>query len=98
MDFCLLAKLVPTFADRACHAVSVTDPSGRILGVLDRSRYFFFQVALQLYSRGLVDPVLDPLLLRKFGSAWNRTRISGSVARNSDHYAYLMEILIDRVK
>jgi hypothetical protein len=32
-----------------------------------------------------VDPVPDPLLLRKSGSAGNRTRISGSVARNSDH-------------
>jgi hypothetical protein len=34
----------------------------RILGFLDRSRYFFFQVAPQLYSRGWVDPVLGPLL------------------------------------
>jgi hypothetical protein len=25
---------------------------GRIIGFLDRSRYFFFQVAPQLYSRG----------------------------------------------
>jgi hypothetical protein len=25
------AKLLPTFADRGCHVVSVTDPSGRIL-------------------------------------------------------------------
>jgi hypothetical protein len=41
--------------------ISVTDPYGRILGFLDRSRYFF-QVAPQLYSRGLVDPVPDPLL------------------------------------
>jgi hypothetical protein len=28
------------FADRACHVVSVTDPYCRILGFLDRSRYF----------------------------------------------------------
>jgi hypothetical protein len=77
-------KLVPTFADRGCHVVSVTYPYGRILGFLDRSRYFFFQVAPQLYSRGWVDPVPDPLLLRKSGSAGNRTRTSGSVARNSD--------------
>jgi hypothetical protein len=27
-------------ADRMCHVVSVTDPYGRILGFLDRSRYF----------------------------------------------------------
>jgi hypothetical protein len=32
-----------------------------------------------------VEPVPDPLLLRKFGSAGNRTRISEFVARNSDH-------------
>jgi hypothetical protein len=35
-----------------CRAVSAADPYGRILGFLDRSRYFFFQVAPQLYSRG----------------------------------------------
>jgi hypothetical protein len=32
-----------------------------------------------------VDPVPEPLLLRKSGRAENRTRTSGSVARNSDH-------------
>jgi hypothetical protein len=32
-----------------------------------------------------VDPVPDPLLLGKSGSSRNRTRTSGSVARNSDH-------------
>jgi hypothetical protein len=31
-----LSKLVPTFTDRECHMVSVTDPNGRILGFLDR--------------------------------------------------------------
>jgi hypothetical protein len=36
----LSAKGLPTFADRGCHVVSVTDPYGRILGFLDRSRYF----------------------------------------------------------
>jgi hypothetical protein len=42
----LSAKLVPTsFADRGCHVVSVTNPYGRILGFLDQSRYYFFQVA-----------------------------------------------------
>jgi hypothetical protein len=33
-----------------------------------------------------VDPVPDPVLLRKSGSAGNRTQTSGSVARNSDHH------------
>ena len=34
----------------------------------------FIQVAPQLTSRGWVDPVPDPLLFRKSGSAGNRTR------------------------
>jgi hypothetical protein len=67
----LSAKWLPTFADRECHTVSVTGPYDRILGFLDRSRYVFFQVASQFYSRGWVDPVPDPLLLKK------------SVARNT---------------
>jgi hypothetical protein len=67
----LSAKLVPTFTDRKCHVVSVTDSYGRILGFLDRSRYFFFQTAPQLYSRGWVNPVPDPLLLRKSDNAGN---------------------------
>jgi CBS-domain-containing membrane protein len=46
-DRLLSAKLVPTFTDRECHVVSVTDPNGRILGFLDRSLYIFFQVAPQ---------------------------------------------------
>jgi hypothetical protein len=48
----LSAKLVPTIADRECHVVSMTDPYGRNLGLLDRSRYFVFQVIPQMCSRG----------------------------------------------
>jgi CBS-domain-containing membrane protein len=48
----LSAKLVPTFADIGCRVVSVTDPYGHILGFIGQNRYFFFQVAPQLYSRG----------------------------------------------
>jgi hypothetical protein len=65
--------------------VGVTDPYGRIVGFIGRSRYLFFQEATQLYSRGSVDPVPDPLLLRKYGSAGNRTRTSESVGRNTDY-------------
>jgi hypothetical protein len=36
------AKLVKTFADRGCREVGATDPYGRILGFLNRIRYFFF--------------------------------------------------------
>jgi hypothetical protein len=35
-DCHLSAKLVPTFDDRRCHVVSVTDPCGCILGFLKR--------------------------------------------------------------
>jgi hypothetical protein len=58
--------------------VRVTDTYGRIIEFLYRSRYFFFQAAPRVYPRGFVDPVPDPLLLRKFGSAGNRNRASGS--------------------
>jgi hypothetical protein len=34
----LSAKLVSKFADKECYMVSVTDPYGRILGFIDRSR------------------------------------------------------------
>jgi hypothetical protein len=33
-----------------------------------------------------VDPFPDPLLLRKSGSAGNRTQTSEYIARNSDHW------------
>jgi hypothetical protein len=68
------AKLVPTFADRGCRVVSATDLHSRTFGFLDRSHYYFFQVAPQLYSQGWVDSVPDPLFLRKSGSPGNRTR------------------------
>jgi hypothetical protein len=76
----------PTFAYRGCHVVSVLDPYGHILGFVDRCHYFFSQIAPQLYSQGWVDPLPDPLFLRKSGGARNRTQAPGSVAGNSDHW------------
>jgi hypothetical protein len=55
----LSTKLVPAFAGRGCRVVSASDPYGRFLGLLHRSRFFFFQAAPQLYSRGRVDPIPD---------------------------------------
>jgi hypothetical protein len=81
----LVGEVSAKFATRGCHVTIVTDPYGCILGFIDWSRYFFFEVAPQLYLQCWVDPFLDPLLLRKSGSAGNRTQTSGSVARNSDH-------------
>jgi hypothetical protein len=49
-------------------------------------RKFFLQVAPHLYSRSSEDPIPDPLILRKSGSAGNRNLISGSVARNPYHW------------
>jgi hypothetical protein len=59
-------------------------PTAVNLSSLNRSRYFL-EITPQLSSRGWVDPVRDPLVLRISGSAGNGTRTSGSVARNSDH-------------
>jgi hypothetical protein len=36
----LVGEVIANFADTGCHVVSVTDPFGRILDFLDRSRYF----------------------------------------------------------
>jgi hypothetical protein len=60
----LSPKLVAIFTDRGFPVVSAVDLYGRILGFLDRSRYFSFQVTPPLYSRRWIDPVPDPLLLR----------------------------------
>jgi hypothetical protein len=56
-DHHLSAKLVPTFTDRVCHVVTVTDPYGRILGSLDRlnipcvsvSRFSYFRPLSSVY-------------------------------------------------
>jgi hypothetical protein len=67
----LSTKSVPTFAERGCHVVSVTDPYDRNLVFLDRSRYISLQVrAPQLYSvdlfqthyfsENLVAPGIEP--------------------------------------
>jgi hypothetical protein len=45
----LSAKCLPTFADRGCHVVSVTDPYSRFSR---QEQLLFYQVAPQLYSRG----------------------------------------------
>jgi hypothetical protein len=79
-------NLVPTFVDRG---VSHGQRGGSLtvinLSFLDQSRYFSFKQLLIYSYKGWVDPVPDLLLLRKFGSAGNRTRTSGLAARNSDH-------------
>jgi hypothetical protein len=82
-DRSLSAKLVPTFADRVPRGQR--EESLRPYPRISRLEPLFFKVAPHMYSRGWVDPVQDPLLLRKYGSAGNRTRGSVSVARSSDH-------------
>jgi hypothetical protein len=59
--------------------VSVTDPYGRILGFLDRSRYF----SIKCTHEAEWTPFQTHYFF--FCSAGNRTRASGSVAKNSDH-------------
>jgi hypothetical protein len=50
-DCRLSVKLVPTFADRKCHVVSVTDPFFCILGFLDRHICIQALLTLQLCVR-----------------------------------------------
>jgi hypothetical protein len=83
----LSAKLVPTFYGQRVPR-GQRDGSLRLYSrfSIPKPLRFSFKAALQLYSRGWVDPVPEPLLLRKSGSAENRTRTPGSVPRNSDHW------------
>jgi hypothetical protein len=54
------AKLVPNFADRGCHFVSVKDPYGRILGFIDRRCYFFFSNSSSIVPTRLSGPRSRP--------------------------------------
>jgi hypothetical protein len=40
----LVGEVIANFAHRGCCVVNATDLHGRILGFLDRIRYYFFQV------------------------------------------------------
>jgi hypothetical protein len=81
----LSAKLVPTFADRGCHMGSVMDSYDCILGLSRLEPLLFLSSSSLSVLKRLGGPHSRPLLLRKSGSAGNRTQTSGSVARNSDH-------------
>jgi hypothetical protein len=63
------------------------------LGFLDQSRHFFIQVAPQLW--GWVDPVPDPLLLRKHGTAGNRTRDLWTCSQKLELICCLLYTLLD---
>jgi hypothetical protein len=68
-------NLMPTFMDRG---ISRGQRGGYPTVVnksfIDRNRYFYFKYLLIYPHKGWVDPVPDPLLLRKSGSAGNRIR------------------------
>jgi hypothetical protein len=72
------------FADRGRHVISMTDPFGRILGFLDRSRYFSIKQLLSCTHEAEWTPFQTHYFFSS-GSAGNWTRASGSVAKNSDH-------------
>jgi hypothetical protein len=81
-DSRLSAKLVLTFADRRCCMVNVTDSYGRI--PFSRPEPLLFlssSSSIVLTSRS--GPLSNPLL-RKSGSAGNRTRTFGYVARSNE--------------
>jgi hypothetical protein len=83
----LVSEVRPNFCGYRSVAWSVLMISTAVnLGFLDRCRYFSIQVAPQLSSRGWVDPVPDPLLLRKCGSVRNRTWDIWVSKQNSDHF------------
>jgi hypothetical protein len=79
----LVGEMIATFCEQSVPR-GQRDGSLRPYARFSRQEpLLFYKVAPQLYSRGRVDPVPDPLFFS--GSAGNRTRASGSVAKNSDH-------------
>jgi hypothetical protein len=69
LDFCYQLSRIGVF-----RVACATVPHGHYLHFLDRSRYFSFQAAVLLSSWVWVDPVLNPLLVRKSNCAMNRSR------------------------
>jgi hypothetical protein len=70
-------NLVPNFVDLVSRGQRGRSPTVVNLSFIDRSRYFSFKQLLIYSHKGWVYPVPDPLLLRKCGSAVNRTRDFG---------------------
>jgi hypothetical protein len=77
-------------------------PTAVNIGFLDRGRYFSIQVAPQLSSWGWMDPVPEPLLLRKSGSTGNRRvdsvvkHISGRIAPESK-LSWISHVFLEKV-
>jgi hypothetical protein len=66
-------KSLQTFADKGYRVVSATDPQGR-LNFLDPALLLFHTSRSSVILKRLSGPFLDPLLLRKSGSAEIRTQ------------------------
>jgi hypothetical protein len=91
--------LMPTFVDRG----GSRGQRGRIpmavnLSFLDRSRYFFFQVVPHLSSRGWVDPILNPLLLRKSGTIPEDVTPIGHTVNSHHHHQCSLWPLTPRLR
>jgi hypothetical protein len=70
----LSANLVPTFVDRECHVVSVTNPYGRILGFLDRK--------LSVLNVTLNAPYLLMLFMKTYGLVVEDRLRGGDISTN----------------
>jgi hypothetical protein len=85
-------NLVPTFVDRGLPRGQLGgSPTVVNLNFLDWSRYFSFKYLLIYPHKGWVDPIPDPLLIRKSGSAGNRTQdlwVSSQELWPPDHKYY----------
>jgi hypothetical protein len=75
-------------SDYRLSAKLVNNPHSHILGILDKSCYFFFQVAPQLYSQGWVVPVPDHYYSENLVVPRIKPGNFGSVAKNSEHYTF----------
>jgi hypothetical protein len=77
---------MPTFVDRrVLRGQRGGSPTVVNISFLDWIRYFSFKQLLIYPHTGCVDPVPDPVSLRRSGSAGNRTRGLWVAASESEH-------------
>jgi hypothetical protein len=70
----LSPQLVPILTGTGCRMVSITDPYGCWSRSSRQEKLLLFQITPEISSQGWLDPVSDPLLIRKNVSAAYRTR------------------------
>jgi hypothetical protein len=94
----LIVDVSAKFADRRVSRGRRDRSSTAVISVSRPKPLLFFQAAPQLYSRGWMVPVPDPILVKKCGSVGNRIRyfwICSQELWPLDHRGGLVEVKVE---